>query len=204
MLKHWPDLKVRLVEALKTLPRFLRHPTQGMRTLPDWDWPTMLVLHGAFAAAIGLTCGLLERRILSMISGLLIQPFQTLVLSALLAAFFYYVFLFFEQKALAFRSLYTHVAFASLPTLILQVPGVFVPSVMLVGVLSSLGLLWVGFTHNYQVDASRLKKILLGLLALYLLVWALELISSDKRQKIFRQHATPESLDILQRELEGK
>jgi hypothetical protein len=172
-----------------------------MRMLPDWDWPTMLLLQAAFAAACAVVGNLLERDIVGMFTGLVVAPVASLVVIAVFSGFFYYTFMFFFRREIPFRQIYLHLIFAAIPIQLTAMAAAIIPPVILIGVAASMYLLFIGFTDNFQLERQKVKKMLIGLGAVYALFWAAQFVSYSNKHDRMRLKATPESLDILEKEL---
>lgn len=199
-----PDqLKTKVREAATALPRFFKNPVEGMRNLPDWEWPETLILHAIFASCCAVLSNLIERNYLGIITGIVIAPIVCLLLSFILAGLFYYTFFFWFDRELPLRKLYIHIVYASIPTLIVSTVAFMLPPLMLVGAAASCALLYVGFVENFQIPPKQLRHFLIGLMALYAIYWLVTLIMYSTQTKSVRQRATPESLDILERELKS-
>ncbi len=197
----WPLLRARLKEGILVLPHFFKNPVQGMRLLPDWDWPTMLVLQGAFAAACAVIGNLLERDILGVFVSLVLAPLASLVVIAVGSGFFYYTFLFIFKREIPFRQIWLHQIFAAIPVLLTAVAATIIPPVILIGVAAAMYLLFIGFTENFHLERIKVKKLVIGLGAIYALFWATQFVSYSNKHDHLRLKATPESLDILEKEL---
>ena len=197
----WALIKAKLKEAVLVLPHFARNPVQFMRALPDWDWPTMLVLQGAFAAACGVLANLLERHILGLITGIGIAPLSVLFMTAVGAGIFHYTFMFFFKREVPYRQIYLHMIFASIPFLILNIAISFVPPIPILGAAAMFMLLFVGFVSNFNLERVRIRNVLAGLLAVYVAYWVVLLVRTTSTQQNRRIKATPESMDILEKEL---
>lgn len=203
MLKHidWPLLRARLKDGILVLPHFFKNPVQGMRLLPDWDWPTMVLLQGAFAAACAVIGNMLERDILGVFTGLVLAPLSSIVVIAVGSGFFYYTFLFFFKREIPFRQIWLHQIFAAIPVQLTAVTAPIIPPVILIGVAASMYLLYVGFTENFHLERAKVKKLLIGLGAIYAIFQATQFVSYSNKHDRMRLKATPESLDILEKEL---
>lgn len=198
---NWDLLRAKLKEAIFVLPHFFKNPVQGMRNLPDWDWPTMLVLEAAFAAICGVISNLLERNILGMITGLIIAPLAHLIVMAIATGFFYYTFMFFFKREIPYRQIFLTLMFAAIPLQILNVAVHLIPPLVLVGLAASMFLLFVAFVDNFHLDRAKVSKMLVGILAIYAIFWAIQLVRVTSKHERLRMKATPESLDILEKEL---
>lgn len=198
---NWTLIRAKVKEAVLVLPHFFKNPVQGMRTLPDWDWPEMLILEGAFAAACAFIGNLIARNIIGMITGIVIAPLAALIALGIGAGFFYYTFKFFFQRDIPYRQIYQTLVFASIPLIIVGIISPLMPPIVLLGCAAMMMLLYVGFTDNFHLERPRIKKLLIGLALLYAVSWAVALLRTTSRHERMRLKATPESLDILEKEL---
>ena len=201
MTINWPHLRARLREDILALPHFFRNPVQGMRQLPHWEWPTILVLQGALAIACSVIANLIERDFFWMITGIVVAPVMNYLMVAIASGFFYYLFALVFKRDVAFREVYLHVLFASIPLCIVSTIAFLLPPLILVGMAATLMLLFVGFVDNYQIPARPLRNVLVAILAVHVVYWGFQQFKSTSKHKSMRQRATPESLDILEKEL---
>lgn len=198
---NWQDIKFKLKEAIFALPHFFKNPVQGMRELPHWDWPTLLILQMAFALFCGELKNMIERDIIGFFTDIVISPLAAVAVTAIISGWFYYGIKFVFGREVSFHSLYTHVVFAGIPAQISYIVTKHFPPVNILGLAVSVYLLHVGFVHNYQLDKGKLKKLFIGLMVLFTTWWAVQFVSMNVRRDSLRQKATPESLDILEKEL---
>lgn len=198
---NWSDIKLKLKEALFALPHFFKNPVQGMRELPTWDWPTLLILQMAFALVCGELKNMIERDIIGFFTDIVISPIAAVALTGIIAGWFYYGIKFIFGREVSFHSLYTHVVFAGIPAQISYIVTKHFPPVNILGLAVSIFLLHVGFVHNFQLERKKLKKLFAGLIVLFAAWWAFQFVGSTVRRDTLRQKATPESLDILEKEL---
>ncbi len=198
---NWSHIKEKLRTAILVLPNFFRNPVQGMRTLPDWEWLEILILQAIFAAGCSILSNLLERDFFGMITGIIVAPITFLIMSGIATGIFYYVFKFYFDREVPYRQIYIHVLFASIPILIVSTVAFLIPPILLLGAAATVLLLFVGFVSNFHIPEKPLRNLLLGILSVYLLFWAFTLIGNTSKHKTLRQKATPESLDILEKEL---
>jgi hypothetical protein len=200
---NWVEIKAKLREDVLTLPHFLRNPVQGMRNLPNWDWPTLLILPPAFALACGMLKNLIDRDLIGFFLDIVVSPVASVVVTGLIAAWFFYGFKFVFHLEVPFRSIYTHVVFAAIPTQLTNIGTKYLPPVNVLGLAASIYLLHTGFTHSYQLDSRKLKKLFIALFSIYCLWWAAQIFKATYRHDGMRSKALPESLDILEKELNG-
>ena len=200
---HWADLKQRIREDIVVLPHFLRNPVQGMRALPHWEWPTLLILQGAFAAACAVLGNLLERDWLGVVVGLVLAPLLNILITGIAAGFFYYLFIFAFRRDVPYRQIYLQVAFASIPMVILNMVAFLLPPLVLLGSATTLILLYVGFIAGFHIPAKPIRNLFIGIFLLQALYWCFQQVQTSTHHKSLRQRATPETLDILERELKN-
>lgn len=161
----------------------------------------MLVLEGAFAAICGVIANLIERNILGMITGIVIAPIAHLLVLAIATGFFFYTFMFFFKREVPFRQIFLTLMFAAIPLQVVNVAVHLIPPLVLVGLAATLFLLFVGFVDNFHLDRAKVSKMLVGIMAIYAIFWAIQLVRLTSKHERLRIKATPESLDILEKEL---
>lgn len=198
---NWDLVRARLKEAIFVLPHFLRNPVQGMRQLPDWDWLTIFILQGLFAAACALLANLIEGDWRGLITGPILMPLMNYILLGIFAGFFFYAGMFFFDRQVPYRQVYTHVLFASIPSMVVSIVMAFVPPLLIAGVGSSLLLMFVSLTDHFHFDRIKVKKMLWVIFAVYLIFTVSQIVRMTSRHESLRTKATPESLDILEKEL---
>ncbi len=199
----WDRLKLQLKEAALTLPNFFKNPVQGMRSLPDWQWSEILILQAIFVISCSTLANLLQRDLLGLITGIFISPLTALVFSTVGTAFFFYLFKFASHRDLSFRLIYMHLLFASIPLMVVTVIAHLLPPAMIIGAIASAALLYIGFVANFKLPEKHVRNVIAALLAIYTVYWLLVLINNTRSHKSMRLRATPESLDILERELKS-
>ncbi len=190
------------LSALYAFPRFLKNPVQGMRDLPEWEWPILVALQGALGLVCGIAAAILSGSLLLIFTSIIIAPVMAIAVNFILSGFFYYTFLFFFRSEASFRLIFTHLLFASIPVLVCNVVAPIIPLIGAVGVLASGLLLYVGFHENLRLDANKLKLLIGGLFAFYIISLAIQVVRFHQPDQNLKIRATPESLDILERELQ--
>ncbi len=201
---RWEHIKIQLLETQSFSRRFVRNPIESMRSLPVLDWPVLLGLHSAIAASCGILGGLIERNWLGAIASLLVAPLAALILTFLFSGIFYYVIQFAFGKTPDFYRLVQNVVFAVIPSQVLGIISGLVPPIFLLGVAATLMLLYVGLVSNLGLEAKKLKNIFLSLFAVVAVYWVVQLVSMSSSSNRIRLKATPESLDILEKEMQSE
>jgi hypothetical protein len=182
--KYLPPLAQEIQQALI---RFLRHPLSEMRSLPDWDWQRLLLLHFFITASTGVLSGLTGPRVFGgILSGLFFKPVVTLIILAISSLFFYYCFQIFAGKTVAPRQLFTVILFANIPQFIFQVLEVLVPPIVLVGMAFTAFLLLVGFVENFKLDRRLASRIIAFIYVLFFTLWMWNKISTSQIEKSWK------------------
>lgn len=197
------SFKDKVKDRCLTLLNFFKHPIRQMRYLPDWPWQELIFLMGAFAAACGVLQGIVGGRLLNIIASTLFLPIVVLIFVGMFSGFFYYVFLYFYRRELDFKKVFTNVMFASLPAVVLSILSPLLTPLNLIGVLTAAFLLVVGFSENFNLPKKKIAKLIAGLSLIYLIFWIYSSISFQKEKTDYRDQASPESVEILERELKG-
>lgn len=198
---NWAHYKQKLREDVVVLPHFFKNPVNGMRNLPHWEWPTILILQGAFAAGCSIVGNFIERDYFGLITGIIVAPLTSIIMGGIITGFFHYAFLFYAKRELSFRAIYLNVLFASIPLLVVNMVVYLVPPIILVGLAASLILAYVGFVDTFGVPRTPLKRLFIGIFVVFTAYWGFQQLQTTHKHKTLRQKATPESLDILEKEL---
>ncbi|MBX7231892.1 MAG: hypothetical protein K1X29_07375 [Bdellovibrionales bacterium] len=192
----------RLKEAGRVLLQYSYNPVEGMRNLPEWDWAFLLICQGLFAAGAGFLSGVVSKSVIACVTGLVFVPLSNALISFVLSGVFYYLLLFNFKKTVPFIKIYTQLVFAQLPALVIFMLSPLLPHLMLLGPLASLWLLTVGFVYNFQVERLKIQKTLGLLYIVFVILWVFNNLQNRHQvDRLMRDRATPESLDILENEL---
>jgi hypothetical protein len=202
---NWQDIKARIREVVFFLPHFMKNPVDGIKRVPSWDWPTVVILEILIGATCGLFGGILARHVLAIFGGLIVGPIMGLIMSFVIAGIFYYSGLFVLKTELEYKKIFTVVVLAQIPA---QIIGILAPlsrAVTPFAVLVTALLLTVGFVENFMLDKKRVARIVGSFTGIVLLFWVYAAILDITRNRIKVQDYTPESLDQIHKELsEGK
>lgn len=173
-----------ILEVKNFIFRFLRHPIQEIKTVPDWHWYRIVGLHVAVAAISGALAGLVEKKIsFSIIAGLFITPILTGILLGVATTFFYYSFQIVLQKTVSVRKLATILVLAHIPQMILQIASGLVPFIFLIGMAFTAVLLLVAFTRNFQIEKKMAVRLIGSLYAVFVALWLWNQASSARFEK---------------------
>ena len=133
----YQQFKEILLQALLALPRFLKNPIQGMRDLPDWEWPILLALQALLGLVCGLLAAFLSGSLILIITSIVIAPLSNVAVNLILSGFFYYTFLFFFKNEVSYKLIVTHLLFASIPVLLCNVISPVIPFIGVIGVVGA-------------------------------------------------------------------
>lgn len=200
--QHWANIQSQLQSLKSFMPIYARNPVDGMRRLPQLDWSMLLGFHVVVAAICGIIGNLIERNWLGAIASTIVAPLAAFVLTFFLTGFFYYLILIVFKTTPSFYSILQNLIFAALPSQFLGVLSGLVPPVYLIGMAASLMLLYVGFVSNLRLEAKKLRNVLFGLFAIFAAYWIFQLVQNTSSSNRIRIKATPESLDILEKEMQ--
>lgn len=168
--------------------------------MPAWDWPTILILQGAFAAACAALTGIVGRSLGGAFFGLIFGPVIQIVLIGVGAGFFYFLFSLYFKREIPYRQIYLTMIFAAIPALLLNIVSPVLPLATLIGLAAAAGLLYVGFVDNFYLDRVKIRNILVALLVLCAISWGASVFKTSRGREALQEKATPESMDILERD----
>ncbi len=173
------------LEAKDLVVRFFKNPIHEIRNLPDWSWPKILIFLAVFSAICGGLAGVVERKVLTIISGLLFNPFVTLSLAGASTLFFGIFFKIFSNRDLAWRKLFTLVVFSNLPNFVFSVGASYIPPIIPLGLACTAFLLIKGLIENFNLERKLVTRLIAGLYIVFFLSWVIKEIRSDKFPKTF-------------------
>lgn len=200
----WKNSTPKIHEILEFLFEYFKNPIQGIRQLPQWDWRTILMVQGSLSAVTGLLSGIVAQSISRIFLGFIFFPISSVICHFVVSGFFYYTFLFFYKTQVQFRQLYLVTILANLPFVMMIVLSPLFRPIALLGLGVTAMLSLVGFVENFLLPRRSLTRLLLGIYVAYVIMWITSSLNLTKKETAFRKMATPESLDILERELKGK
>lgn len=173
-------LKKKFHETFQYLLKFVRHPMNEIKVLPDWSWNHLIFVHLILSISSGVLAGLAAFNILLALLGIFILPIVSSIMSLLLAIFFYYYFQIFEKREVSFRRLLTLVIFTNLPFFVFQIGSYYLPPLTLLGFAFTGFLLVIGLSENFQLEKKRSLRLVLILFAVVFVVWVFGLIERHR------------------------
>lgn len=197
----WPVIKAKLREAILALPNFFRNPIQGMRQLPAWEWPELLILQCAFALGCATLKNIVDRDVIGLFVDIFVAPISAVVVIGTIALLFYYGFKHFHNREVGLLPLYTNMVFAAIPFQVTNILSKYVPPINLIGLGAALVLLHVGLVHNFQVQPGRLKRWFVAIFSIFLLTWVVSLINTHYKRDSMKAKFSPEDIKMLEQEM---
>lgn len=168
-----PNVKppVDLEALFRFLIDFIKHPVQRISQLPDWNWPSLFVVHIFLSIVSGVLSGILKFNFWRAAAGLFIMPVVSLVAALMMSLFLYYYFQFFENRTENFRKIATLVVLSSIPFYLFQILSEYLAAITLIGFAFSSLLNIVGLTDNFRVERHRAYRVVGVIFALILIAW---------------------------------
>jgi len=201
----WDDIKGRIKELVGFLPQYLKNPVEGIKRVPSWDWPTVILLEILISAITGVLSGIVARHFLAIIFGLILAPVMGLVLSFIISGIIYYACLFILRTEVEFRRVFVIVVLAKIPSQILGIIIPLIKFVTLVSIIVTGLLLIVGISENFMLERKRVSQIIGSIACFALLYWLYTMVLDVTTNRIKVQDYTPDSLNQIHKELdEGK
>lgn len=195
------QFKIQAEITLKVLFQFIKNPIEGMRHLPQWEWPILLTFQAAMAAVAGAGAGFVAKSISGVFTGLIFVPVSNALISSVVAGFFFYTFMFVFNQPVNFLRMYTHVVFAQIPALAIYCLTPLLPPLVLLGPAAAGLLLIVGFTDNFGLERKKATKFIGTVFAIFCILWILNSINYRRQIESFSDKVTPESMDKLEEEM---
>jgi hypothetical protein len=198
---NWQDIKSRAREIILFLPHFLKNPINGMKRVPSWDWPTVLILEILITAATSVLGGILAHHWLAILGGVIFGPIMGLVISFILSGVLYYACLFILRTELEYRKIFTVVVLAKVPSQILSILSPIAKPITLFCLVVTALLLIVGLVENFMLDKKKVTQIVGFIAGFVILAWIYSTVLEATNSHIKVQDYTPESLDQIHKEL---
>lgn len=184
-----------------SLVRFARSPIAFMRRGPVFTWPASVVLQAAASIAAGSVHGWLAGSWISVAIGVAAFPFVAIAASASIALFLRAGLAAFADARPNRRALYSLVAQATLPYLLLHSFASYLPPVDLLGFLLTCMLLAVGLAERFRAPRRIVIRLSAFAFALFFAAWAWTQARSRHALSPRPEYDSPRSLDDLERDL---
>jgi hypothetical protein len=161
-----------LREVIRYILNYLRHPIKEIAKLPDWRWPLLFLVTVGVAIVSGVIAGFIPPNPYRIAAGLILSPIVSLVMTSVMAVFFYYYFQVFERRTCSLRHLYTLILFANIPFYIFQTIADLIWVITPVAFAFTAFILVVGLVENFQMEKRRAIRLIGIILILVILIWA--------------------------------
>ena len=162
---------VDLKSLIQFLIEFIKHPTQKISNLPDWNWSSLITVHILLAIISGVLAGILKFNFYRIANGLFLMPFVSTAIVALISMYIYYYFQFFENRTEPFRKIITMVVLSAIPFYLFQIVSEYFALISLVGLSFASLLAVIGLSENFKVEKKRAIQIMGVMYGLMLLTW---------------------------------
>lgn|GEM_PF-4290986 len=139
----------------------------------------------ALAAVTG-ACGGLFIGFLSILAGIFISPILSFITISIASLLIFYMGKFLQGRTLSYRKLWTLVFFAHIPFYLIQIVSPLIPIITLFGFASTIYLIYVGLTESHGFAKDSAKKLLVGVLSLFVLIWLWGKWDSSKLEKALK------------------
>lgn len=153
------------------LLNFIKHPTQYITQIPDWNLPSLFFIQVSVSVISGVLAGLLKLNFYRIANGLILMPIVSTITSLLLTTFLYYYFQFFENRTENFKKLFSLVIIASIPFYLFQVVSEYFSPISIIGFAITSFLLVIGLNEIFKVEKKRAYQVVGLLFGLVLITW---------------------------------
>jgi hypothetical protein len=196
------DIRARIKEVLGFMPSFLKNPVEGIKRVPAWDWPTVIILQIFLAGVVFVLNGLLGRQFILAVVGLILGPLIGLAFAFIGSGIIYYAILFILRTELEFKKVFIVFVLAGVPGYLFGIISAFVSPILILSIIFSALLLIVGLTENFLLDRKAITKIVGAAALVLILAWVWEAIEDSRASKMKTLEISPDSLEILRKETE--
>ncbi len=156
---------------LNDLLEFVKNPVEKIKTLPDWNWPSVFTVQILLALASGILGGLIKHNFYRVLYGLFLMPIVTTVSAMLLALFIYYYFQFFENRTESYKKIFILIILSSIPFYLFQIISEYFEPISLIGFAFTSLLAIVGLHENFAVEKKRAYILVGSFFGIVLLAW---------------------------------
>lgn len=171
-------------EVIQYILNYLRHPIEKIKSLPDWNWPLLIMTLVTLSIISGVVTGLVPPNFFRIMGGIIVSPIVGVVTTFIGSLFIYYYFQVFEKRTCSLRKIFTLLLFANIPFFIFQVGSELLPPITLVGFAFTAMLMAVGLTENFQMDKRRALRLVTILFAIVFLIWLWNRIDISRLERL--------------------
>ena len=175
-------------EIAKTVVRYifdyLLHPVEKIKSLPDWNWPVLILTLICLSMGSGVLTGLVPPNFFRLLGGIIISPIVGIVITSISSLFIYYYFQVYEKRTCSLRKIFTLILFANIPFFIFQIASEIVPPITLVGFAFTALLLAVGLNENFQMEKRRAVRLAAIMFAVVFIIWLWNRIDISKLERL--------------------
>ena len=198
---NWSQLKSQGFQILHYLLEFAKNPLQRIRQIPEWSYVEIGLLTLILTIPSGVLSGLVSRRFSAVVTGLILSPIVFAIVALIATLLFRQTIQFVFQKTLPFRPLLALFVLSNIPLLLIRIAIPLLPPIEVLGYVFTAILLTVGLVENHHLPRQKTLKLVGAVFAIFFLAWIVNTVKVSR--EALRQHsvATPDSLEILEKEL---
>ncbi|RME17863.1 MAG: YIP1 family protein [Bdellovibrio sp.] len=189
-------------EILEYLIDYFKNPVQSIRKLPQWGWPSLLILQASLAGISGLMAFLIKPSVRRFLEALFVLPLSSIITTFIITVFFHYTFYFFFRREISLKEIFTLLFLSNIPFFFLYILHPLVPPIVLLGMAVTSLLLIIGLVENFALPKKTIIRLIGSLFIFYLIIWTFQQIRftafSSKNKEL---KTLPGSIDILEKEL---
>lgn len=174
-------------EVFQYILKYLRHPIEKIKVLPDWNWTVLFITVVILSMASGVLSGLVPPNFFRLMGGIIISPIVGIVTTSIGSLFIYYYFQVFEKRTCSLRKIFTLILLANIPFFIFQIASELIPPITLVGFAFTALLLAVGLTENFQMEKRRALRLVTILFAIVFILWLWNRIDISRLDRLAGQ-----------------
>jgi hypothetical protein len=172
-------------DTCESILKFLRHPIEQVKFIPDWSWRRVLISICVLSALSGFLKNLIIGSSLIAVLSIISNPILTLLMILTSCVFFYYSLQVFLNKTVDFKKLFVLLFFANLPLIFFQVLAEVIAPVTLIGLLFSCFITIVGIHENFGVEKKWAFRIVGAAYGVLFAVWIAGQIKSLRLEEKF-------------------
>lgn len=195
-MPYWDTFVSEIKETQNFFFRLLKNPIKAIKRLPQWQWPTLLIMFVLITAASGALSGLIGASFTQIFVGLIIFPVASFFALIVAGAFIYYSCILFFGKTLKIKSLFTLLVISHIPFSLFHTISPILPPIDLVGFAFTCFLVTVGMCENFSTPKKGTLRLIGAVFATFFLVWIFSRIEHSKKVSSFE----PKNIEQLQKE----
>lgn len=160
-----------LQSMLRYVFHYLRNPIEGIKSLPEWSWGSLVICMVGLSMASGVISGFIPPSFFRIVGGLVLSPVVGVASGMVGSLLIYYYFQVFEKRTCSLRKIFTLILFANIPFFVFQTISEIIPPITLLGFAFAAMLLAVGLTENFKMEKRRAVRLAAILFCVIFVLW---------------------------------